>query len=154
VFDYVAFREATQDVQRLYSNQGYLYARINPVVERIAAESGGDPQVRVAWDIQEGNPASIRRVEIAGNTFTHDNVIRNQIMVLPGDVYSEEMLIASYRRISGTGFFETPMPMPQMNVDEETGDVDIVFEVVDKQTGSVNFGTSLGGAMGLMGFLG
>jgi outer membrane protein insertion porin family len=154
VFDAIAFRDATTDVQRLYNNQGYLYARITDVVERIPAEPGREPQVRVAWEIQEGNPASIRRVEIAGNTFTHDNVIRNQIMVLPGDVYSEEMLIASYRRISGTGFFETPMPTPRIDADPETGDVDITFEVQEKQTGSVNFGTSLGGAMGLMGFLG
>jgi outer membrane protein insertion porin family len=154
VFDYIAFRDATQDVQRLYNNQGYLYAQIQPVVERIPAQPGGEPQVRVAWDIQEGNPASIRRVEVAGNTFTHESVIRNQIMVLPGDVYSEEMLIASYRRISGMGFFETPMPMPRIEPDPESGDVDITFEVVEKQTGSVNFGTSLGGAMGLMGFLG
>jgi outer membrane protein insertion porin family len=154
VFDYIAFREATVDVQRLYNNQGYLYAQIHPVVERMAAEPGSDPRVRVVWDIEEGNPASIRRVEVAGNTFTHESVIRNQIMVLPGDVYSEEMLIASYRRISGTGFFETPMPMPHIDADPETGDVDITFEVEEKQTGSVNFGTSLGGAMGLMGFLG
>jgi outer membrane protein insertion porin family len=155
VFDAVAFREATQDVQRLYNNQGFLYAQIVPVVERMADNGdGAGPQVRLAWDIQEGNPASIRRVEIAGNTFTHDNVVRNQIMVLPGDIYSEEMLIASYRRISGTGFFETPMPMPRIEPDPETGDVDITFEVREKQTGSVNFGTSLGGAMGLMGFLG
>jgi outer membrane protein insertion porin family len=154
VFDLVAFEEATSDVRRLYSNQGYLYAQVHPVLERIAAEPGGEPRVRVAWDIQEGNPASIRRVEVAGNTFTHESVIRNQIMVLPGDVYSEEMLIASYRRISGTGFFETPMPMPHIEPDPETGDVDITFEVQEKQTGSVNFGTSLGGAMGLMGFLG
>jgi outer membrane protein insertion porin family len=124
------------------------------VIERIPAAPGGEPTVRVAWEIEEGNPASIRRVEVAGNTFTHESVIRNQIMVLPGDVYSEEMLIASYRRISGTGFFETPMPMPRIEPDPATGDVDITFEVAEKQTGSVNFGTSLGGAMGLMGFLG
>jgi outer membrane protein insertion porin family len=153
VFDAVAFQEATQDVQRLYNNQGYLYAQIIPVIERVPAAPGGTPLVRATWEIEEGNPASIRRVEVAGNTFTHESVIRNQIMVLPGDVYSEEMLIASYRRISGTGFFETPIPMPRIEPDPETGDVDVTFEVQEKQTGSVGFGTSLGGAMGLTGFL-
>jgi outer membrane protein insertion porin family len=146
-------RKRPSDIRQLYNNQGYLYAQIIPVVERIPAEPGGTPQVRATWEIEEGNPASIRRVEVAGNTFTHESVIRNQIMVLPGDVYSEEMLIASYRRISGMGFFETPMPMPRIDPDPETGDVDITFEVEEKQTGSVGFGTSLGGAMGLMGFL-
>ncbi|MBR9989361.1 MAG: outer membrane protein assembly factor BamA [Gemmatimonadetes bacterium] len=160
VFDQGAFEAATDDVRRLYTNQGYLYARINPVIERLPADTSG-PRVRVVWDISEGNPASIRRVVIAGNTKTHEDVIRNQLSVLPGDIYSEEMLIASYRRASGLGFFETPMPAPRM---EEIGNcvenpseacqIDVIFEVTEKQTGSINFGTSLGGSLGLMGFLG
>jgi outer membrane protein insertion porin family len=152
IFDAVAFQEATGDVHRLYTNQGYLYVQVHPVVERLPA-SDGAPTVRVAWEIEEGQPASIRRVAIAGNTFTHESVIRNQIMVLPGDVYSEELLIASYRRISGLGFFETPLPMPRIEPDPQTGDVDITFDVREKQTGSVGFGTSLGGSLGLTGFL-
>ncbi|CAN5849775.1 N/A [soil metagenome] len=154
VFDAIAFEEATGDVHRLYTNQGYLYVNVNPVIERIpAANSGDPPSVRVAWVIEEGQPASIRRVSIAGNTFTHENVIRSQIMVLPGDVYSEELLIASYRRISAMGFFETPLPMPRIEPNPQTGDVDITFDVQEKQTGSVGFGTSLGGSVGLTGFL-
>jgi outer membrane protein insertion porin family len=154
VFDAIAFQDATGDVHRLYTNQGYLYVQVQPVVERIpTANADGSPMVRVAWEIEEGQPASIRRVAIEGNTFTHEGVIRNQIMVLPGDVYSEELLIASYRRISALGFFETPMPMPRIEPDPQTGDVDITFEVREKQTGSVGFGTSLGGSLGLTGFL-
>jgi outer membrane protein insertion porin family len=154
VFDAVAFREATGDVQRLYTNQGYLYVQVTPVIERLPPLDGDTtPRVRAVWDIQEGQLASIRRVSIAGNTFTHENVIRNQLLMLPGDVYSEELLIASYRRISATGFFETPVPMPQIEP-TDNGDVDITFNVQEKQTGSINFGTSLGGAMGLTGFLG
>jgi outer membrane protein insertion porin family len=154
VFDAVAFQAATSDVQRLYTNQGYLYARVTPVIERLPpAEGDTTPRVRALWDIEEGQPASIRRVAITGNTYTHESVIRNQLMVLPGDVYSEELLIASYRRVSATGFFETPLPMPQIEP-TESGDVDITFDVREKQTGSVNFGTSLGGSLGLMGFLG
>jgi outer membrane protein insertion porin family len=152
VFDAVAFEDATGDVHRLYTNQGYLYVQVQPVVERLPT-TDGQPTVRVAWEIEEGQPASIRRVAITGNTFTHESVIRNQIMVLPGDVYSEELLIASYRRISGLGFFETPMPMPSIVPDPQTGDVDITFNVREKQTGSVGFGTSLGGSLGLTGFL-
>jgi outer membrane protein insertion porin family len=154
VFDAVAFQDATGDVHRLYTNQGYLYVQVHPVVDRIpTANADASPMVRVAWEIEEGQPASIRRVAIEGNTFTHEGVIRNQIMVLPGDVYSEELLIASYRRISALGFFETPLPMPRIEPDPQTGDVDITFEVHEKQTGSVGFGTSLGGSLGLTGFL-
>ena len=154
VFDLVAFQEATQSVQQLYNNSGYLYAQVEPVIERMPATDSTPAQVSVAWQINEFQPAYIRNVAIAGNTYTHEDVIRNQLLLVPGDVYSEEMLIQSYRRISALGFFETPVPTPRIEPDEETGDVDVTFEVVEKQTGSINFGTALGGASGIAGFLG
>jgi outer membrane protein insertion porin family len=45
------------------------------------------------------------------------------------------------------------MPGPDIQP-QETGDVDITFNVREKQTGSVNFGTSVGGGVGLSGFVG
>ena len=150
VFDAVAFAAATQRVKQLYSNQGYLYAEVEPVIEKVEGQNA----VRVAWEINEGNPAYIRKVTVVGNSFTHEDVIRSQLLVVPGDVYSEELLIQSYQRISALGFFETPMPTPRIEPDPETGDVDITFEVKEKQTGSVNFGTAVGGGSGLAGFLG
>jgi outer membrane protein insertion porin family len=154
-FDRPAFDQGLNQAEAMYRNSGYLYARINQLVERLPPESpGGAPRVNVAWEISEGQPAYITRILIAGNTFTHEEVIRSQILVIPGDVYSEEMLIESYRRISALGFFESPLPFPRIEPDEATGDVQITFEVREKQTGSINFGTALGGGSGLAGFLG
>jgi outer membrane protein insertion porin family len=81
-------------------------------------------------------------------------VIRDRITVLPGDVYSEDRLIRSYQAISSLGYFETPLPQPGIFPDPETGDVDVVFHVVEKRTGEVNFGTTMGGYGGLAGFVG
>jgi outer membrane protein insertion porin family len=146
------FEQATEDVQRLYSNQGYLYAQVAPFVERTETENG-EPAVRVGWDIAEGQPAYVNRVSIVGNTYTHEDVIRDRIYILPGDVYSEELLIQSYRAIMGLGFFETPGPTPEMEQLED-GDINITFPVEEKQTGSVNFGTTVGGWSGIAGFVG
>ena len=154
-FDQAAFDAATGRVQQLYRNQGYLYAQIVPRVEKVEGEN----LVNVSWAIEEGNPAYIKRVTILGNTFTHEDVIRGQLLVVPGDVYNEELLIQSYQRISALGFFETPMPTPRMEEEckdqnRQECDVNITFEVKEKQTGSVNFGTAVGGGSGLAGFLG
>jgi outer membrane protein insertion porin family len=153
-FDAVAFQRATQDVNQLYRNQGYLYATVQPVVDRVPATDTTPARVRATWLIQEGQPAFIDEVRIAGNTYTHESVIRNQLLVLPGDVYSDDRIIQSMQRISGLGFFEAPLDIPQIETDPETGDVDITFIVKEKQTGSVNFGTALGGVTGVAGFLG
>jgi outer membrane protein insertion porin family len=160
VFDRAALDAATERVQQMYRNQGYLYAQVIPRVERVpATEPGEAPRVNVTWAISESTPFYIDRVRVVGNTFTHESVIRERLVVFPGDVYNEDRLLRSYQSIGALGFFETPLPLPDITPDVETGTVDITFHVKEKQTGSINFGTSIGGggygqAGGISGFLG
>ncbi len=153
-FDRQHFEDAVFEVQQAYNNEGYLYAQIEPWIEKLDAEEGGEPSVRVGWRINEQNPAYINKITISGNEYTHERVIRERLYVLPGDVYSQDRLLQSYQSIGGLGFFETPLPMPDIVPDEVTGDVDITFFVEEKQTGSINFGTAVGGGTGVSGFLG
>ncbi|MSR23118.1 MAG: outer membrane protein assembly factor BamA [Gemmatimonadetes bacterium] len=155
IFDQNAFQEATTAVSTLYQDAGYLYASVTPEIERLPpAEEGGPPQMALRWNVNEGRQAYIRFVRIEGNEYTHDQVIRDRIVLLPGDLYSQTLLLQSYQAIQGLGFFETPLPFPRLEPDEATGDLDITFEVAEKQTGSVNFGTTMGGYSGVAGFIG
>ena len=154
LFDAVAFDQAAEDVRELYSNQGFLYVRVSPVVVKNPVVAGQPATVDVSWKIEEGLPAYVRRVTVTGNDYTYDWVVRNSLLLLPGDRYSQQLVIQSYQSIGSLGFFETPLPPPDIEPDPETGDVDITFSVEEKQTGSVNFGTSLGGGVGLSGFVG
>lgn len=147
VFDRAALDAATTELRKMYNNEGYLYAQVEPIVRRVpAAAAGQSPVVNVTWAVSERQPFYIRRVAIEGNTFTHESVIRERLLVLPGDVYNEERLIASYTSIGAMGFFETPLPLPDINPIQETGEVDITFRVKEKQTGQISFGTTIGGS--------
>ncbi|MGE0161013.1 MAG: outer membrane protein assembly factor BamA [Gemmatimonadales bacterium] len=157
VFDAEAFEDARQRALERYRNQGYLYAEITPVIDRIEPQDDGPPLVNATWQVNEGPLALINRINIEGNEYTHEWVIRNQLTVIPGDVYSQDRLLQSYQSISALGFFEVPMPLPDIEPIESgpnTGDVNITFHVVERQTGSINFGTSIGGGVGLSGFVG
>ena len=110
--------------------------------------------MRAGWRIQEQSQAYVNRIIITGNDHTYDRIIREKIFLLPGDVYSEARLIQSFQNIQSLGFFEAQMDAPSIRPDEQTGDVDIVFNVTEKNTGSVQFGTAVGGGVGLSGFLG
>ena len=153
VFDAAKFNEALLAAEEQYRNEGYLYIRINPVIDRKPGTNGENPIVDAVWEVVEGAPALVNRIAIIGNEYTYEWVIRNQIFVLPGDVYSQSRILRSYQNISSLGFFEAPMPFPDIQPNED-GDVDITFNVVEKQTGSINFGTSMGGGYGLSGFVG
>lgn len=152
-FDAEAFNLAIQSVEERYRNEGYLYVRVNPVVNINEAEGDQRPTVDASWEISEGQPAIINRVNISGNEYTYEWVIRNQMFVFPGDVYSQERIMQTYQNISALGFFEAPLPFPDITP-LDNGDVDLTFQVEEKQTGSINFGTSVGGGVGLSGFIG
>jgi outer membrane protein insertion porin family len=155
VFDQMAFEQARQEVQELYNNEGYIFAQVGLTTEKLPPEeSDGQHMVSVNLQVIEGSPAFVNRIDIEGNDFTHEWVIRNQIQMLPGDLFSLQRVISSYQSIASLGFFETPLPNPDIRPDENTGEVDVTFYVVEKQTGSVNFGTSVGGGVGLSGFIG
>ncbi len=154
IFNAVRFEEAAQSVRELYHNEGYLYAQLEPYWERTGEVVAGHPTVRASWRILEQSQAYVNRVIISGNDFTYDRIIREKIYLLPGDVYSQQLLIQSYQNIGSLGFFDTPLPNPDILTNDETGDVDIVFNVAEKSTGSLQFGTAVGGGVGLSGFLG
>jgi outer membrane protein insertion porin family len=113
----VALQPGDGRCPQAYRNQGYLYSQVCRSWSGRARRTG-EPAVRVGWEIVENDPAYINRVHIVGNTYTHENVIRDRIFVLPGDVYSEDLLIQSYRSIMGLGFFESPLPTPRMEPTE------------------------------------
>lgn len=145
VFDQQAFNRAATEIEQQYRNEGYLFAQVIPSIQRVPGTDGQPPQVNATLAVSEQQPFYIRNVSFRGNSTTHENVIRERLWIVPGDVYNEQRVIQSYQAISGLGFFEVPMPLPDIRPDPSSGQVDIVFNVKEKQTGSINFGTVFGG---------
>jgi outer membrane protein insertion porin family len=144
---------ATEKVQNLYANNGYIYAQVEPTETRRTG-ADGKPVLDLGWTIREGSPATINKVEIVGNDVTHERVIREAIIMLPGDLFSRERLIRSYQNVANLGFFQQPLPSPDVKPAANGVDVDIVFRVEERRTGNINFGASLGQGTGVGGFLG
>lgn len=152
-FDQAKWDDATRAVGEAYANEGYIYANVRPVVQRVTGPDG-TPTVNLRWEVDERQPAIVNRVEVLGNDITAESCIRNQIFVVPGDVFRREALIRSYQSIGNLGFFETPLPPPDTKTANDNGDVDVIFRVKEKRTGNVNFGASVGQGAGVGGFIG
>jgi len=152
-FDEAKWDDAQQKLMEAYNDEGYIYANIRPVVERVPT-TDSVRKVNLRWEIDERSPAIVNRIEIAGNDYTHESCIREQIVLAPGQVFNRNYLIRSYQNIGNLNFFETPMPAPETRPSGDQGDVDIVFNVKEKRTGNINFGASMGQGTGLGGFIG
>ena len=155
VFDQAKWDDALEKVNTQYRNEGYLYASVDPVIERRVVGPDSQHVVNLRWEINERNPAIVNRIEILGNDYTTEDCIRRQIFLVPGGVFNQQALIRSYQSIGNLNFFEQPMPFPDYRPINDQGDVDIVFRVKEKRTGSINFGASAGqGGVGFGGFIG
>ena len=152
-FNQEKWNDATQKLQTVYFNNGYIYMHVSSDVIRRTGPDGR-PVVDLRWAITEGQPAIVNKVEIAGNNVTHERVIREAIELIPGDVFRQAALIRSYQNISNLGFFQQPLPFPDTHPANDQGDIDVIFRVTEKSTGNINFGASVGQGTGLGGFLG
>ncbi|MBK8004022.1 MAG: outer membrane protein assembly factor BamA [Gemmatimonadetes bacterium] len=152
-FNSVEWATATEGVQTLYSNNGYIYAQIEPEETRRTAPDG-TPTIDLKWTIREGSPATINKINIVGNDVTHERVIREAIVMAPGELFNRDRLIRSWQNVGNLGFFQQPMAPPSVDPTENGVDVDLTFRVEERRTGNINFGASLGQGTGLGGFLG
>jgi len=152
-FNQDRWNDATQKLQTVYFNNGYIYMHVSADVIRRRGPDG-QPVVDLRWVVSEGQPAIVNKIEIAGNNVTHERVIREAIELIPGDVFRQAALIRSYQNISNLGFFQQPLPFPDTRPANDQGDIDVIFRVTEKSTGNINFGASVGQGTGLGGFLG
>jgi len=146
VFNQEKLEESMQKVTELYGDEGYIYAQPQPLQEF------EDSLINISLVIREGEPATIRKIIIQGNETTFEDVVRRRITLYPGDLYRQPLVKMSYQRLVNSGFFEQDIGIEPRPV-EEGSEVDIVFKVKEKSTGSANFGAGFGGGYGVTGFL-
>ena len=100
-----------------------------------------DPEqktVAINIEIQEGGEIRIGRINISGNSKTRDKVIRREIRLDEGDLYSKKALKRSYDRINNLNFFESVDIVPERRQQEPLMDLDV--KVKEKMTGSLSLG--------------
>ncbi len=94
--------------------------------------------VAVTIDIQEGGEVRIGRIDISGNSKTRDKVIRREMRLAEGDLYSKKALKRSYERLNNLNFFETVEIVPERRQQESIMDLDV--KVKEKLTGTLSVG--------------
>ena len=125
------------DVTRLtdmYAEQGYAFAEVNPKVTK--AEDA--KRIDVVLHVEKGAMAYINRVEIQGNTRTHDNVIRRDLKVQEGGRFDSKAIRTSTQKLNRLGFFEEVNVTPKPTMIENQ--MDVVVDVKEKSTGQFSVG--------------
>ena len=134
-------------VSNLYYNNGYVFSRLDPVETNIVGDS-----IDLEMRIYEGQQAYISHVRISGNDRVYENVIRRELRNKPGDLFSRDALMRSYREIVSLGHFDENID-PKVEPDRVNGTVDINWGLTSKSNDQIEF--SLGyGQTGVIGRIG
>ena len=111
----------------------------------------GGGMIDVHYKIEEGNRSFVERINIIGNTRTKDKVIRREVLMAPGDVFNTVRVETSKKRLENLGYFSKVETYPEDTGVE--GRKDLVIQVEEKRTGSLNFGAGYSTIDQLIGFV-
>ncbi len=141
-------KEDDDAVGNLYYNHGYVFSNIDPIEQNITGDS-----IDLEMRVLEGPQAHLSHVRIYGNTRLYENVVRRELRTKPGDLFSKEALMRSYREIASMGYFDPEKINPDVKPDYESGTVNINWKLEQKSNDQIEF--SLGwGQTGIIGRVG
>src|SRR5437773_2744624 len=133
VFSREKLAASTKAISDRLGNEGYAFANTNAI-------PNVDKEKRsVAFNIviDPGRRVYVRRIEVAGNTKTRDEVIRREMRQLEGAYYDASKIQLSRRRIERTGYF-TEATVETRPVETSNDQVDVLYSVNKRPTGASN----------------
>ena len=130
--------QVIKDIQTLtdmFADKGFAFVDINPITSELLNA------VNINFDISLNKKVYINRITISGNTRTQDDVIRREIGISEGGLYSRSSLRKSLLKLRQLGYF-SDVQISTSKVKDMPDKIDINFTVDETQTGSVSFSVS------------
>lgn len=141
-------RQSKDVLRDAWGTVGYIDMR----VEEIPLWTGDEPVVDLVFTIREGRPYLVGMVEVKDNFLTRDKIIRRELEVRPGRPFDSRQLRESERRINQLRLFSSTRVTTQQERPEiNPGERDLLIEVNERNTGSINFGAAIGSDSGVFG---
>ena len=135
-----------QDIKKLddmVADKGYAFVRINPKTEKNVE----DKTVSIVYEVVPDEKVYIRNVQISGNDRTVDRVVRRELYLTEGNLYSRTDLQDSKDALKRTSYFD------EVEIEEQrvgANQVDLLVKVKEASTGSISGGIGYGSSDGLL----
>jgi outer membrane protein insertion porin family len=134
VFNRGALRNSTRAIVDRYSELGRARAEVDPRTVNDLANL----KVDVTILIVEGGPVYVERINITGNIKSSEKVLRRELRVAEGELFTFQKLARSRQRLFNLGFFD------EVNVNTEQGStpdkIVITVDVKERSTGVFSIG--------------
>lgn len=142
--EFFSISKRNQDIQRLtekYQDLGYAFTNVIP---RMAIRDESQT-VDIDYSFEKGELVYFGRINVVGNSKTYDKVIRRELRMGEGELYSGSKLRVSKERVERLGYFapgevlfNTVSPPDKPNV------LDVEIQVKERSTGTITLGAGYG----------
>ncbi|ATH06914.1 outer membrane protein assembly factor BamA [Halobacteriovorax marinus] len=137
-----------QDVQMLtemYQDKGYAFANVLRTLHPVPGEN----RVDVEFSFEKGKIAYFGKIVVKGNTKTRDKVIRRELKIHEGAMFSGSSLRESKENVNRLGFFEPGSVVFNTVSPQGRDDVlDVEIQVKERNTGQISLGAGYSTATG------
>jgi outer membrane protein insertion porin family len=147
VYNRSLVRSSQRAILDRYSETGRARAEVTPETE---VDPGGR-RVNVAFAITEGVPVYVERINITGNVKSSEKVLRRELRIAEGELFTYQKLVRSRERLFNLGYFEEVNAL----VDPGSGPDQVVvrIEVKERATGLFSIGAGYSSLDGIFGTL-
>jgi outer membrane protein insertion porin family len=128
------FQDDITTITDLYQDRGYAFADIAP----LTTLDDENRLVNVDIDIARGSEVYFNRINIVGNIKTRDKVVRRELKVAEGDLYSSSKLKESKRKLTNTTYFKSVDLKTPKTDEPDLVNMDVLVE--EKPTGTLSLG--------------
>jgi len=136
--------QTTKAFTDYFGNFGYAFARVEalPQVDR------ANNQVALVIQADPSRRAYVRRINVAGNNRTRDEVVRREFRQFEAAWYDAEKIKRSRDRVDRLGFFRE-VGIETQEVAGAPDQVDLTITVLEKATGNLSLGAGYSSGDGL-----
>jgi len=146
-FSRAKVRQTINQITRLYSTIGRASADVNPVLNQDNAAR----KVNLTLEITEGPEVVVERINISGNTRSDEKILRREVPMAEGDLFTSQKLDRAKQKLVNLGYFETVDTTTTPGSSKDKIVVNIV--VKERATGLFSLGGGFSSTDGLLGTL-
>lgn len=139
IYNETKFQEDLAAIQSVYYENGYMSNEYYPMPLKNTERH----EISYALTIVEHSRSHIENIIIKGNNKTKENVIKREIPIEEGDLFSREKIINGMRNLMNLQYFSNIIPEPQQGSEENL--VDLVWTVEEQSTSNIQFGMTFSG---------
>ncbi|MBI4557591.1 MAG: outer membrane protein assembly factor BamA [Candidatus Hydrogenedentes bacterium] len=122
-------------VKQGYEDSGYVTASTTPQVTLDREKK----TTHVVHRVNEGDLKYVKEIKVTGNSVTKDEVVRRELLTIPGERFDGGLVRASQRRLENTRYFEKER-FSLEPVEEDERFTNLLVDVEEGKTGNFNFG--------------